>query len=184
MFETVLFPIDSSRESREAAEMVTKLVKTYNSRLTLLAVTDESAAGQMSSPEAVAELLKNARALFTQQEIEAETIERQGNPPFVICDVAGRTRCGSHCHGVPRNRARRSRRTGTYDRSDRWLFAVSDFGCSLGRFLLHWGKRAVSESWHFSFRLRRWLCEADRKENFVMRAKRSLENASRYFRLC
>ena len=88
MFETVLFPVDSTRESREAAEMVAKLVKTHNSRLILLAVADESSQGQMGSPEAVAELLKNAHTLFAQQEIEAETIERQGNPPFVICDVA------------------------------------------------------------------------------------------------
>ncbi|MEO8891810.1 MAG: universal stress protein, partial [Coleofasciculaceae cyanobacterium] len=42
----------------------------------------------MMSPEAVAELLDNAKALFAQQGIEAETITRQGMPAFTICDVA------------------------------------------------------------------------------------------------
>jgi nucleotide-binding universal stress UspA family protein len=42
----------------------------------------------MSSPEAVAQLLENAKSLFTQQGIQAETIEREGKPAFVICDVA------------------------------------------------------------------------------------------------
>jgi nucleotide-binding universal stress UspA family protein len=42
----------------------------------------------MMSPEAIAELLKNAQALFAQQGIEAETITREGMPAFTICDVA------------------------------------------------------------------------------------------------
>lgn len=40
------------------------------------------------SPEAVAELLKNAQDVFSNQGIEAEIIEREGQPAFVICDVA------------------------------------------------------------------------------------------------
>ncbi|MEL6321490.1 MAG: universal stress protein, partial [Cyanobacteria bacterium J06626_14] len=43
---------------------------------------------EMSSPEAIAKLLDTARALFNDQGIEAETLEKEGNPAFVICDVA------------------------------------------------------------------------------------------------
>ena len=94
MFKTVLFPIDNSREAREAAETVANIVQTYNARLVLLSVVPEQTEGQdataegMMSPEAVAELLKNAHNAFAKQRIEAETIERVGQPPFVICDVA------------------------------------------------------------------------------------------------
>lgn len=96
MFKTVLFPIDQSRESREAAGKVLNIVKTYEARLVLLSVVQKPSEGEnappaeamMSQEEAVAELLKNAQDVFSKQGIEAEIIEREGNPPFVICDVA------------------------------------------------------------------------------------------------
>lgn len=95
MFKTVLFPIDQSRESREAVDTVVNVVKTYKSRLILLSVVealDEEAASvadrEMASPEAIAKLLETAKTLFRDQGIEAEVIERQGIPAFVICDVA------------------------------------------------------------------------------------------------
>lgn len=93
MFKTVLFPIDQSREAREAADLVTKVVQQCNSRLVLLSVVEEPNAenttdSPMNSPEAVAKLLENAQALFSQQGITAELIERQGKPAFTICDVA------------------------------------------------------------------------------------------------
>lgn len=95
MFKTVLFPIDGSRESREAVDTVVNVVKTYGSRLVLLSVVEESVAGEesppkeaMTSAEAIAELLKTAQSMFAQQGIEAETIEREGKPAFTICDVA------------------------------------------------------------------------------------------------
>ena len=94
MFKTVLFPIDQSREAREAAEVVVDVVQKYGSRLVLLSVVEvadseeEPVAEAMASPDAVAQLLKNAQSLFTQQGIQAEVIEREGKPAFVICDVA------------------------------------------------------------------------------------------------
>ena len=42
----------------------------------------------MTSPEAVAKLLENAKSLFSQKGIDAETLEREGKPAFTICDVA------------------------------------------------------------------------------------------------
>jgi nucleotide-binding universal stress UspA family protein len=92
MFKTILFPIDQTRESRQAAETVAGLVKFHKSRLVLLSVVESVAADEptdmMSSPEAIAELLESAKSLFTQQGITAETIEREGKPAFTICDVA------------------------------------------------------------------------------------------------
>jgi nucleotide-binding universal stress UspA family protein len=95
MFKTVLFPVDQSREAREAADVVTNVVQKYGSRLILLSVIEESSPEEgvtspetMASPEVVAELLKSAQTLFTQQGIDAEAITRQGMPAFTICDVA------------------------------------------------------------------------------------------------
>jgi nucleotide-binding universal stress UspA family protein len=95
MFKTVLFPVDQSREAREAAEVVANVVQQYGSRLFLLSVLEEvnpeeeaPSSEAMISPEAVAELLKNAQALFAQQGITAESMSREGMPAFTICDVA------------------------------------------------------------------------------------------------
>ena len=43
---------------------------------------------EQSSEAAVAELLFQAKDMFAQQSIESRTIEREGQPAFVICDVA------------------------------------------------------------------------------------------------
>lgn len=97
MFKTVLFPVNQSREAREAAEVVANVVQKYGSRLFLLSVLEDDPTldiiptpetEPMMSPEAVAELLNNAKALFAKLGIEAETITRQGMPAFTICDVA------------------------------------------------------------------------------------------------
>lgn len=92
MFKTVLFPIDMSSEAQQAASKVAELVKIHQSRLILLSVVERNeATGQpsaQSSPGAVAKLLGQAKALFASQAIETEVIEREGQPAFVICDVA------------------------------------------------------------------------------------------------
>ncbi len=99
MFKTILFPIDQSREAREAAQMVANLVKTYNSRLFLLSVVEKTptdsattpehpASPVMTSPEEVEKLLQAAQALFAEQGINADMVEREGMPSFTICDVA------------------------------------------------------------------------------------------------
>jgi nucleotide-binding universal stress UspA family protein len=92
MFKTVLFPIDQSRESREAAELVADVVKTCTSRLYILSVVEEGEDGKAidpsASPEAIAKLLQTAKVLFSDQGIDAELLEREGKPAFAICDVA------------------------------------------------------------------------------------------------
>jgi nucleotide-binding universal stress UspA family protein len=88
MFKTILFPVDRSREARQAAEMVTKLMQASNGgQLYLLSVVAEDEQS-MSSPELVAQILEEARVMFVDQGIATEAIERAGKPAFTICDVA------------------------------------------------------------------------------------------------
>ncbi|MGQ4650268.1 universal stress protein [Lyngbya aestuarii] len=95
MFNTILFPVNESREALEAATVAADVVQKYGSRLVLLSVLEEPLpeAGVpttevINSPEAIAKLLKNAQAMFAQQGIPAETLTREGKPSFIICDVA------------------------------------------------------------------------------------------------
>jgi nucleotide-binding universal stress UspA family protein len=93
MFKTILFPVDSSKDSREAAEVVAEMVKTCKSRLILLSVVEiDQLEGKretkMKSAGEVALLLKKAQSFFKEQGIETELLEKQGIPSFVICDVA------------------------------------------------------------------------------------------------
>jgi len=97
MFKTILFSIDRSRETQEAVATVKNLVQTYNSRLILLSVVEADGEEkekekedkrQMTSESAVNELLEGVKSLFSEDDIKAETIEREGRPAFIICDVA------------------------------------------------------------------------------------------------
>jgi nucleotide-binding universal stress UspA family protein len=88
MFNTILFPVDRSRESREAVEVVSDFVSQHHSRLVILSVQTDDPNPTMSSPEVVEGILQEARSLFIQQGIQAETMERMGKPAFTICDVA------------------------------------------------------------------------------------------------
>ena len=84
MFNTVLFPIDQSRQAAETALVALKLVKQHDSRLVLLSVVEPD----QDDPAAVAQLLEEAHGHFAQEGITCELIERQGKPAFVIGDVA------------------------------------------------------------------------------------------------
>jgi nucleotide-binding universal stress UspA family protein len=91
MFKTVLFPVDQSRASLEAAETVIHVVEKYASRLIVLSVLEhppEDATTPMADHESIAQLLQNVKNLFSQKGITAEVIEREGVPAFTICDVA------------------------------------------------------------------------------------------------
>jgi nucleotide-binding universal stress UspA family protein len=73
MFQTVLFPIDRSRQAMETAAVALRLVQQHGSRLVLLSV---------------AELLQQARGSFEQAGVTCEVLEREGKAAFVIGDVA------------------------------------------------------------------------------------------------
>ena len=87
MFETVLFPIDQSRQTMETAAVALELAKTHGSRLVVLSVV-EVEEGAMHNAAAVAKLLEQARASFEQAGVPCEMLEREGKPAFVIGDVA------------------------------------------------------------------------------------------------
>jgi nucleotide-binding universal stress UspA family protein len=87
MFETILFPIDQSRQTMETAAVALELAKTHGSRLVVLSVV-EAEEGAMHDAAAVAKLLEQARASFEQAGVPCEMLEREGKPAFVIGDVA------------------------------------------------------------------------------------------------
>ena len=84
MFETVLFPIDRSRQAAETATTALKLAQQHQSKLVVLSVVEP----EQDDPAAVAELLQQARSRFQEQGVSCEVIEREGKPAFVIGDVA------------------------------------------------------------------------------------------------
>ena len=87
MFETVLFPIDQSREALETAAKALELARSHGSRLVLLSVVQPERP-EMHDHEAIAGLLDQARDRFEKAGVTCEQIEREGRPAFVICDVA------------------------------------------------------------------------------------------------
>ena len=87
MFETVLFPIDQSREALETAGKVLELARTHGSRVLLLSVLQPERP-EMNDHVAVAPLLSRTLDRFEQLGVACEQIEREGKPAFVICDVA------------------------------------------------------------------------------------------------
>ena len=91
MFKTILFPIDMSPEAHQAASLVVELAKQHHSRLVLVSVVESKQSPdhpEQSSEDSVAKLLAQAKEMFAQHNIESQTIEREGQPAFVICDVA------------------------------------------------------------------------------------------------
>lgn len=91
MFKTVLFPIDQSRDSQEAAETVSNLVKSCQSRLIILSVQEVAVGDEEVSqapPASIDQLLESAKKIFSEWGVQAETLHRQGKPAFTICDVA------------------------------------------------------------------------------------------------
>ena len=84
MFDTVLFPIDQSRQAMETAGVALKLAQQHASKLVLLSVVEH----EQDDPAAVAALLQQARARFEEAGVSCQVIEREGKPAFVIGDVA------------------------------------------------------------------------------------------------
>jgi nucleotide-binding universal stress UspA family protein len=93
MYKTLLFSIDSSPGAKKVLQTVLDMAQLCQSKVILLSVVESAdnsdpAHPEQTSVEAVASLLTQAKNVFEQRGFEAETIEREGNPAFVICDVA------------------------------------------------------------------------------------------------
>lgn len=87
MFSTVLFPIDRSQGAADSISKTLQLVQEHKSRLVLVSVVDPSNPA-MATEAAVAQLLDTVQKGFQQAGVTCDVVERQGNPAFVICDVA------------------------------------------------------------------------------------------------
>ncbi|BEV35294.1 universal stress protein [Synechococcus sp. M16CYN] len=87
MFETILFPIDQSHQSIEAAEKALDLACSHNSRIVALSVVQPDRS-EMKDHDVVAELLARTEAKIKGAGRPCQIVERHGIPAFVICDVA------------------------------------------------------------------------------------------------
>ena len=87
MFNTVLFPIDQSREAAETAGKALELARRHDSHVVLLSVVQPERPA-MHDHATVASLLEQARSRFAEAGVTCELAEREGKPAFVICDVA------------------------------------------------------------------------------------------------
>ncbi len=87
MFETVLFPLDQSREALETISKAIELARSEKGRLILLSVIQEERP-EMNNLESVRSLLDLAKAKIEEAAVPCDVIERIGKPAFVICDVA------------------------------------------------------------------------------------------------
>ena len=87
MFETLLFPIDQSREAFETASKAIELAKSHQSHIIMLSVIQPERP-DMNNSEFVTSLLKKARDQIEHAGITCDVLEREGKTAFVICDVA------------------------------------------------------------------------------------------------
>lgn len=93
MYKKILFPIDSGPGAKKVMQTALDMAQLCNANITILSVVEskedsDPAHPEQTSEEAVASLLAQAKQVFEQRGFAAETIERNGNPAFVICDVA------------------------------------------------------------------------------------------------
>ncbi|MFO0038007.1 MAG: universal stress protein [Synechococcaceae cyanobacterium] len=87
MFQTVLFPVDQSRQTMDTAAVALKLARQHGSRVVLLSVVEEEE-GAMHDPATVTRVLEQVRELFAEEGLACDVFERSGKPAFVIGDVA------------------------------------------------------------------------------------------------
>jgi len=92
MFDTVLFPVDQSRQTMDTAAVALELAQQHGSRVVLLSVVEEE--GVMHDPAAVTKVLEQVRASFEEAGIACDVFERAGKPAFVIGDVADEVNAG------------------------------------------------------------------------------------------
>ncbi len=93
MYKTLLFSIDSSPGAKRVLQTVLDMAQLCQSKVVLLSVVESAESNdpahpEQASTEAVASLLAQAKKVFEQRGFEAQTIEREGKPAFIICDVA------------------------------------------------------------------------------------------------
>ena len=86
MFETVLFPIDPSREALEPEVKALEFARRDGSRLVLLSVL-QPVSEVKHDHEALAGVLSQTRKRCELAGVICQEVERSGKPASVICDV-------------------------------------------------------------------------------------------------
>ena len=93
MYKTLLLSIDSCAIAIKVLLTALDIAQLCGSMVVILSVVETEELGDPAHPEqmsqeAVASLLSQAKTVFEQRSFSAETVEREGNPAFIICDVA------------------------------------------------------------------------------------------------
>ncbi|MGB3573914.1 MAG: universal stress protein [Phormidesmis sp.] len=93
MYKTLLLSIDSSPSAKKVLQTALDMAQLCDSKVIVLSVVESAehsdpAHPEQTSTEAVAALLSQSKKVFEQRGFSAETVEREGNPAFIICDVA------------------------------------------------------------------------------------------------
>ncbi len=86
MFKRILFPVDRSRDTQDAAETVIELSQFCQSQLWLLAVQEGEP--EPETTQVIDGFLTQLKEGFAKQGVITEVLQRHGIPAFVICDVA------------------------------------------------------------------------------------------------
>lgn len=87
MFEAVLLPLDQSRQALETASKAVELAHSHGGRMIVLSVVQPEHP-EMHDHGQVSALLERTRQQVLEAGVPCEVVEREGNPAFVICDVA------------------------------------------------------------------------------------------------
>ncbi|MEO1622580.1 MAG: universal stress protein [Cyanobacteria bacterium J06632_3] len=93
MYKTLLLSIDSSPSAKKVLQTALDMAQLCGSKVIILSVVEtpehsDPAHPEQTSTEAVAALLSQSKTVFEQRGFVAETVEQEGNPAFIICDVA------------------------------------------------------------------------------------------------
>ncbi len=93
MYKTLLLSIDSSPSAKKVLQTAIDMAQLCSSEVIIISVVEtaehsDPAHPEQMSQEAVASLLSQAKKVFEQRGFTAQTVEKEGNPAFIICDVA------------------------------------------------------------------------------------------------
>ncbi|MFN7716646.1 MAG: universal stress protein [Pseudanabaenaceae cyanobacterium] len=85
MFKRILFPVNNSREARQATDAAVSLAKTFSAQVWILSVVADEAAVTASETE---RLLAEVAQEFKAADIPTTERIVVGKPAFTICDTA------------------------------------------------------------------------------------------------
>ncbi len=85
MFKRILFPVNNSREARQATDVAVSIAKTFTAEVYILSVVADEAAVTAAD---TAQLLAEVAQEFKQASVPTTERIIVGKPAFTICDTA------------------------------------------------------------------------------------------------